>query len=35
MLLKDAGVEAIFRKSGLKFSEHISANTSKFNVYRL
>ena len=32
----DAGVaEAILRKSALKFSEHISANTPKLNAYRL
>ena len=36
VFLKDAGVVvAIFRKSALKFSEHVSANTSKFNAYRL
>ena len=34
MFLKDAGVaEAIFRKSALKFSEHISADTPKLNAY--
>ena len=32
----DAGVaEAIIRKSALKFLEHTSANTPKFNAYRL
>ena len=33
MFLMSAGVaEAIIRKSALKFSEHISANTPKFNA---
>ena len=36
MFFKDAGVAgAILRKSALKFSEHISANTPKFNAYIL
>ena len=36
VFLQDAGVaEAILRKSALKFSEHISANTPKFNACRL
>ena len=36
VFLKDAGVaEAILRKSALKFSEHVSANTPEFNAYRL
>ena len=36
MFLSDAGVAVAFlRKSALKCSEHISANTPKLNAYRL
>jgi len=36
VFLMVAGVaEAIIRKSALNFVEHISANTPKFNPYRL